>query len=106
MTATSTHSNTLHPAIAQALAPYAPPQSSVQSRKLTVDQIYDLLTEQHALYVDDPLYLHITINFEGMADQVARAERCLNHAEGEEAGPAFGGAYARLGALNLQQVAV
>ena len=101
----------LHPAIAQALAPYAPPQSSVQSRKLTIDQIYDLLTEQHSLYVDDPIYTHLDTSLEDMADHWSRAEKRLKAEQAETAWaeledmPGFAGTYARLGALSLQRVA-
>ena len=53
------------------------------SPKLTPDQIYALLIDQHAHYCDDPLYNHISHSFEDMADILNRAEKCLKGAQEE-----------------------
>ena len=55
------------------------------SPKLTPDQMYAVLTDWHAHYVDDPLYNHISHNFEDMADILSRAETCLKGAQEEAA---------------------
>lgn len=44
--------------------------------KQTPEQIHQYLTEQHAHYVDDPLYVSMTPNFEDMADMVYAADKC------------------------------
>lgn len=81
------------------------------SPHLTHDQMHAVLTDWHAQCVDDPLYAHLDISFEDMADKLWRAMRLLK-ADQEMAAwaqredmPGFAGTYARLGALNLQQVA-
>ena len=44
--------------------------------KHTPAQIQAYLKEQHAHYVDDPLYMWMAPNFEDMADMVYAADKC------------------------------
>ena len=53
------------------------------SPKHTPAQIQAYLTEQHAHYVDDPLYMWMTPNFEDMADMVYAADKCERDAREE-----------------------
>ena len=47
------------------------------SPKLTPDQMHAVLTDWHAHYCDDPLYIRMSLSFEDMADVLSRAERDL-----------------------------
>lgn len=51
--------------------------------KHTPDQIQAYLTEQHAHYLDDPLYMWMSPNFEDMADMVYAADKCERDAREE-----------------------
>lgn len=42
-------------------------------RKLTPSELVELLTDQHAAMVDDPIMLWLSISLEDMADVVTRA---------------------------------
>lgn len=78
------------------------------SPKLTPDQMHAVLTDWHAHYCDDPLYNHIQINFEDMADQLWTAEKNLKSEQEETAWlEQHGGAASRawIGLPNLMRVA-
>ena len=47
------------------------------SPHLTHDQMHAILTDWHAQCCDDPLYNHVSHNFEDMADILSRAQRDL-----------------------------
>lgn len=53
------------------------------SPMLTPDQMHTVLTDWHAHYVDDPLYLHMASSFEDVADDLWRAMKNLKAAQEE-----------------------
>ena len=84
----------------------------VPSPKLSPDQMHSVLTDWHVQNLNEPLYAHMQNSFEDMADQLWAAMKNEKAAQEEAAWaardemPGFAGTYARLGALNLQGVAV
>lgn len=50
---------------------------------LTPDQMHTVLTDWHAHYVNDPLYLHMASSFEDVADDLWRAMQNLKAAQEE-----------------------
>lgn len=53
------------------------------SPKLTPDQMHAVLTDWHAHYCDDPLYVHFETSFEDVADQLWAAMKNLKAAQEE-----------------------